>query len=266
LRCPTTGSELTLEATDVRDNDVVQGRLIAKEGGAEYAIRDGIAEMLPRDTAESAVRSLGAYETRCAALEKGFLTRLFTPFEFSAFRDAIELGGSDWVLEVSCGRGRITESLSGIPHRYVALDRSLRNLHAALSRTRERGFRYVSFVQADPLFLPFARDSFDKVLTSLFVSHVGTESNRSKYLSEIARVAKPSGRIVVSGYSYDLFASIRRDKSGTHKGGLEYFRFTRQEFLDLLKSTMLVDEVTQKLQYAWVGHGVPIKEHSVRIT
>jgi ubiquinone/menaquinone biosynthesis C-methylase UbiE/uncharacterized protein YbaR (Trm112 family) len=265
LRCPDTGSELDLAIRDDHDNQVVEGTLTSKSGGKQYPIREYIAEIMPSQPSKG-VPDPRAWKARSLELETGFLTKLFSPFEISAFRNAVELSGEDWLLEVGCGRGRLSMHFTQIPQRHVCTDISFENLQICRDRIRNAGYRYTSWVRCDPLQLPFAADSFSKVFSAQLIAHLDQQTAAKEMLAEMARVCKATGGIALSGYSYDMFAAMRKDKSGVHKGGLHYTRFTREEFTDLLRSHLLVEEVSQKLQYIWVGNGVPMKEHSVRIT
>ena len=271
LRCPDTGAELEVHVTQEQDDEILEGALISKTSGRRYPVQEGIAQLLP-ERSETGGESIArmpedrAWAACAEEMERRFLIRLFTPFEISAFRNAVELKGEDWMLEVGCGRGRISVSSVPIPHRSVCLDLSLHNLRVCRERIRNQGYRYTSLIQADPSKLPFADESFDKLVSAQLLGHIPTLELRSAVIKEMARVCKEDSRMAVSAFSYDLFASLRKDKTGTHKSGLPYFRFTKTEFRDLLHEAMLIEEITQKLQYVWVGSGVPIKEHSMIIT
>ncbi|MBL1150768.1 MAG: class I SAM-dependent methyltransferase [Armatimonadetes bacterium] len=269
LRCPETGSAFELTATSQQDERVLEGTLTCVATGRQFKIEDGIANFLPQDPVEPdalAMPDVRAWEARRRELGSGFLERMFKPFEISSFRNAIDLSAEDWLLEVASGRGRLSVHFAGIPRRMVCVDPSLENLRVCQRAIADSGFRYTSFILADPLKLPFERDSFTKVVCSQLLQHVMDSEKRSMIVKELSRVCKTTGRICVSCYSYDLFAQLRKDKQGVHKSRLPYFRFTKEEFTKLLHEGMLVEEVTQKLQYMWVGSGVPMKEHSLILT
>lgn len=265
LRCPDTGAELELEIREEADNRIVQGTLTSRGNERKFEIRESIAILLPSNPPPGSPDARG-WEARALQVEKGLLTRIFSPFEIAAFRDSIELAAEDWLLEVGCGRGRLSTKFTQIPHRHVCVDPSFRNLQICRDRIQAGGYRYTSWVQCDPQKLPFADESFSKIFSAQLLSHFASANEASAMLAELARVCKPVGGIVVSAYSFDTFAKLRKDKNGTHPGGLPYTRFTREEFESLLRRSLLIEDVSQKLQYVWVGHGVPIKEHSVRLT
>ncbi|MCH8274029.1 MAG: methyltransferase domain-containing protein [Armatimonadetes bacterium] len=270
LCCPDSGGELELKTEQEEDNRILAGELVSIETGHSFPIKDGIARMLPAreegPPRSEAIPNGPAWEARVHQFERGLLSRIFTPFETSAFRYGVDLSGEDWLIELGCGRGRLSVHFTGIPHRHVCVDTSVNNLLVCKDRVEQRGFRYTSWVQADPVHLPFNTDSFDKLFSAQMIQHILKVEHRTQSLQEMARVCRPTGRLVVSAYSYDLFALLRRDKSGKHRGGLGYLRFSKEEFISLLHAGMLVEEVNQKLQYVWVGHGVPIKEFSMVIS
>ena len=83
-------------------------------------------------------------------------------------------------LDVACGTGFLTQHLRG---ELTGLDQSTSMLELARARVPEG-----RFVQGDALELPFAHDSFERVLTSFFYGHL-EEDDRESFLREARRVA-----------------------------------------------------------------------------
>jgi demethylmenaquinone methyltransferase/2-methoxy-6-polyprenyl-1,4-benzoquinol methylase len=81
---------------------------------------------------------------------------------------------------VACGTGFLTRHLRG---EVVGLDQS----EAMLRIARERA-PAATFLQGDALALPFADESFERVLTAHFYGHLG-EADRLAFLAEARRVA-----------------------------------------------------------------------------
>jgi ubiquinone/menaquinone biosynthesis C-methylase UbiE len=83
-------------------------------------------------------------------------------------------------LDVACGTGFLTQHLAG---EITGLDQSASMLELARAKVPEG-----RFVQGDALELPFADDSFERVLTSFFYGHL-EEDDRDAFLREARRVA-----------------------------------------------------------------------------
>jgi ubiquinone/menaquinone biosynthesis C-methylase UbiE len=88
-------------------------------------------------------------------------------------------------LDVGCGTGWLTRHLRG---EIVGLDAS----ESMLEIARER-VPHGEFVAGDALELPFAEDSFQRVLTGHFYGHL-EDGDRERFLAEARRVA---GELVV---------------------------------------------------------------------
>ena len=83
-------------------------------------------------------------------------------------------------LDVACGTGFLTQHLRG---EIIGLDQSASMLELARAKVPEG-----RFVRGDALELPFADDSFERVLTSFFYGHL-EEEDREAFLREARRVA-----------------------------------------------------------------------------
>ncbi|MEM4409972.1 MAG: methyltransferase domain-containing protein [Candidatus Caldarchaeum sp.] len=270
MRNPVTNASLELKVTREEGIEVLEGALVDAQTGETFPIENGIAKMFSQESSDSTAGglfpSMRAWEIGIDTLETSFWAKLMFPLEVSALRDALELQAEDWLLEVGVGKGRLMERFGGIPHRAVGVDVSLSNLSAGQLRLRKHGFHYISWVQAHPLQLPFHDNCFDKVLCARLLHHIAKPVDREQCLKELARVCKTTGRIAVCALAFDLFAKLRKDKTGFSPAGLPYTRFTKEEFTTLLHTGMLVEEVTQQLQYLWTGYGVPIKQHSIIVS
>ena len=83
-------------------------------------------------------------------------------------------------LDVACGTGFLTRHLRGS---VVGLDQSRRMLDVATAQVP-----HATFVQGDAFSLPFANNSFSRVVTGHFYGHV-EEPDRTRFLEEARRVA-----------------------------------------------------------------------------
>jgi ubiquinone/menaquinone biosynthesis C-methylase UbiE len=101
------------------------------------------------------------------------------------------------VLDAGCGTGLLTLALLRalrFPVKVTALDLSATSITAARKAVAESPGRKrdVSFAQGNVLFLPFADNSFDLVVTSGALEYVPLKDG----LSELARVIAPEGHLI----------------------------------------------------------------------
>ncbi|MEJ7791074.1 MAG: methyltransferase domain-containing protein [Gaiellaceae bacterium] len=83
-------------------------------------------------------------------------------------------------LDVACGTGFLTRHLRG---EITGLDQSARMLEIAHTR-----LSIATLIEGDALELPFADDSFERVLTGHFYGHLESEDRR-RFLREARRLA-----------------------------------------------------------------------------
>jgi len=120
--------------------------------------------------------------------------------------DALELRGNETILDVGCGSGvllneaakRLTSGKAiGIdiwePHTGGG------NYNLLMKNAKAEGVAdKIQFKQADVRQLPFDDASFDVIVSSGALHHIGRDmSDHEKALNEMVRVLKPSGKIVL---------------------------------------------------------------------
>src|SRR5213076_2284270 len=122
LRCPATGSRLTL-ADSVEEGGRVRSGVLAGGAGARYPIRDFVPRFVPEDNYAA---SFGMQWNRFARTQLDSASG--HPISAGRFWHATgwtpsELAGQP-VLDVGCGSGRFAEIALGAGARVVALDYS----------------------------------------------------------------------------------------------------------------------------------------------
>ncbi|MFC4076098.1 methyltransferase domain-containing protein [Salinithrix halophila] len=107
----------------------------------------------------------------------------------------IGLGEGDEVLDLCCGTGRHSISLSKLGCRVTGIDLSRVLLDEAVLSSEGLDIRYV---RGDMRDLPFPDGSFDAVV-NLFTSfgYFVEDAENGKVLSEIRRVTRPKGRFLI---------------------------------------------------------------------
>ncbi len=110
-------------------------------------------------------------------------------------------------LDVACGTGFLTQHLRG---EITGLDQSAAMLELAQAKVPE-----ARFLQGDALALPFADNSFERVLTSFFYGHL-EKDDREAFLREARRVA--SELVVVDSALHDEVEPVERQERVLNDG------------------------------------------------
>jgi SAM-dependent methyltransferase len=114
--------------------------------------------------------------------------------------------GDEHALDVGCGAGALALALAPIVADVVGIDR----VPELLALGRERAPANVAFVEGDAEALPFADESFDRVLSVFGVMFAPRQKVAA---AELARVCRPGGSVVVAnwtpgGFFGHVFASM----------------------------------------------------------
>lgn len=116
-------------------------------------------------------------------------------------------------LDAACGTGRYSEFLNSLGYRVTGVDFS----PAMLSQARKKRSKQIRFIQGNLTTIPLKDRCVDLVICALVLTHF---SNTEAVLSELYRVVRPGGHIIISdihpwlvvmGGQAEFF-----DKSGKH--------------------------------------------------
>ncbi len=105
------------------------------------------------------------------------------------------------VLDIGCGDGRIISDFKDIPSEIVGIDsdeKAIKDTQKQFSKEDK-----IKIMKSDAFELPFEKESFDYVL--LMMTLVNFSKNKLKSLSEMRRVLKKTGSIILSVYSDSAF-------------------------------------------------------------
>ncbi len=108
------------------------------------------------------------------------------------------------ILDLAAGTGASSVSLARSGADVVAADFSVGMI--AEGRRRHSGIPNLTFAEADATALPFDHDEFDTVTMSFGLRNV---NEPKKALSELLRVTKPGGRLVVCEFSHPPAKTFR---------------------------------------------------------
>lgn len=108
------------------------------------------------------------------------------------------------VLDVGCGEGRFTAALAERGVRAVGVDVAEEPLRRARARRPELDLELHRVAPAGPW--PFADASFDAVWAGEVIEHV---ADTAGWLSELRRVLRSGGLLLLSTPAHDLFTRLR---------------------------------------------------------
>ena len=137
----------------------------------------------------------------CLGRERAFRERLL---------DLADLKSGEQVLDVGCGTGTLAIAAKrrvGAKGTVYGIDASPEMIARARKKAKKHGVE-VRFENAIVEKLPFAEGTFDLVLSTLMLHHLGRIA-RQQCLSEIRRVLKPGGRLLAVDFSEPM-----RDRRG----------------------------------------------------
>ena len=139
------------------------------------------------------------------------------------------------VLEVGCGTGRFSELLLQVGARPVVLDLSFQMLKSACARLDAGADIRTRAAQGSIFALPLRAGTFDCALSINVFNHLGAPSQA---LSELARVLRPGGQLVVNfanstSYFWTAARLIARRKKAMGQDVVSYWR-ARDEIMRLL--------------------------------
>lgn len=116
---------------------------------------------------------------------------LFNLNKMDEIKDALELKGDEVVVDIGGGTGRLAECLSQSCRMVYILDES----EGMLSRVK--GNEKVVTVKGDALKAPFDCSSFDVVVMSDVLHHIG---NQSALIEEVFRMLKRDGKLLIMDF------------------------------------------------------------------
>jgi SAM-dependent methyltransferase len=211
--CPINHDPFTIKITEKNpDGSVISGKLFSGSG-IEYSIQDGIPLLVPRTTDSSKEKSNNSpiYERVTKPyddylVEHGIDASKIAQMDslrYSIYKlsnEIITKYCNGIVLDLGAGRDHLREDYSRLSTYWISLD------YDARSNTID--------VNGDGQFLPFPDNLFDTIVSIDVLEHV---ADPAKFISEIYRVLKPSGKVILSTPFFFWL----------HEEPHDYYRFSR---------------------------------------
>lgn len=199
--CPLTGAELQLEVNHADGDEVVEGTLKNRDG-TSFPITGGIPDFTwPRVLQESDAQTRQSYEDMAQDYDRYAVLPFITyRADEGAVRermvDQLELSSDSKVLEIGCGTGRGAQHLArrlGPAGELYLQELSPRLLDIAVDKLKKQGIS-AEFSLANGSYLPFPDNYFD---AAHHFGGINTFAEIQRCLSELARVVKPGGKVVI---------------------------------------------------------------------
>ena len=147
---------------------------------------------------------------------------------------------NDTILDIGCGSGLWSSSLNYIVNDLCSLDINVSKLHT----NKKRNFLVFSntnFVGATATSIPFIDNAFDKIICIDVIEHI---PNDRAAISEIYRVLKPSGKLVITTLNINRKSYISKVVFSDHVR-----EYTKKKSFRSLLDPMLWDIVEEREFY-----------------
>lgn len=211
--------------------------------GAVYPVTDGIPVLLAPSKYPGAFREEEArqWDEQATIYDAKRVDDLIYRAIVEAAVRSLAPRAGDLVLDAACGTGLTLRAYGGSCRRAVGLDLSLESLRRARAKLAGRP---VAFVQGDLAALPLAPDAFDRVLCANAIQSMPDDDLRRRCAGELARVARPGGRVVVTAHNLSALKRRQGWRKQGMSGGVQYiYRFEAAEFRELFASVLKVRTV-----------------------
>lgn len=173
------------------------------------------------------------------------------------------------VLDVACGPGALTLAFAACCGQAVGVDATAAMLAIAREQAAARGTLNVRFEQGDVTALPFADGAFDLAVCRAAFHHFPAPE---RVLSEMARVVRPGGKVVVADFvTSDDAAEAEQHNAIEQLCDPSHTRaLTRDELRALFRGQglELAVDMPRRMHYEldeWIAHGGPAPAQEAEI-
>lgn len=194
---------LDLAANQTDGAAIVHGELHCPTCGARYPIEEGIPRLLVLGEDEGSEKTRREMALREQILREK-IQNAHPPVvemerfpELDAFRRAVGDCRGLVALDAGCGEGATIPVLEG-----AASITGLDLCWSALLRVATPAHSPVQLVQGNVCRMPFRKDQFDLIISSQVLQHIPSPQHRAAFISELARILKPAGKLVLTVYNW----------------------------------------------------------------
>jgi len=200
--CPVSGSTLQLDVSTAIVDEVIEGALRSNSADVSFPITDGIPDFTwPPVLLASDAQTRQSYEEMAQEYDR------YAALPFITYRaneddvrehmvDQLELRTDSKVLEIGCGTGRGAVHIArrlGKDGKLYLQEISHRLLTIAVQKLQAHSIA-AEFSLANGSYLPFQDNFFD---AAHHFGGINTFADIPRCLSELARVVKPGGKVVI---------------------------------------------------------------------
>jgi ubiquinone/menaquinone biosynthesis C-methylase UbiE len=175
---------------NIKDN-----MLVSLDNSKQYLIENDVIHLLPNE--QMSEKYVKHYEKDAILFDYFAESPKVTSDDEQRLHEIIidELNlnkDNDTILDVGSGGGWAANSFIKKCKRFISVDISAKNLEAISKKINSENF---FAVQADGLRLPFVNNCIERIVSSEVIEHL---VEPQKFIEELYRILKPSGRIVIS--------------------------------------------------------------------
>jgi len=231
LGCPYDHSRFLLEKMASTDVDAPGETLLCPLCGRAFPIEAEISRFLSAKENDLCALQKSEMEVRDKEYRAGSGAKVdaATAPEFDAVRAALGDCRGLSVVDAGCGVGKFNHAVKN-----AALFLGIDFAWEGLLRFQKPSCECASLVQGDVSRMPLQDRTFDVALSCQVLSHLPTSDLRARYLSELARVLKPNGRLILTAMHYSFRYRRRGIPQEAPDNGSFYHRFEVAELCDLL--------------------------------
>jgi SAM-dependent methyltransferase len=234
-RCPSDLGRLSL----------FQGFLECETCHSRYPIENKIPDFLPKDLNDIDRKYLEQRDREISIKSWDYGSPTRTPLEVSYLIGNLNAAKGQLILDIACGKGRISaELLRIVPVHLVGVDFHINALKAFYNRVQHN--THIQLARANAAQLPFADKTFDGAICSELLTNILQDELVEQILSSAVRVLKPGATFVLTTFNHGTTAQ----RMGYPKVGffpetnIPCRFFTFNELKQLLACHFVVKDIT----------------------